>query len=341
MNILPFLLCAIIVTSNLHAISNEERLLLNAVKQSHGDYLLEDYLNMTPEQRKQKEQSQFETLNAAMTVALNSPNIGDRSSLLAELLLDQDVSEHAFSYIVAHRNAIGDKQASMILHWYISSITGNEGRSNAVIRNIIFNFQDPKLLLPEDSALLEDQILRNEHVNIIYLLYWPHLAPKTEQELIKIAKKANHKGNIHKWRRSWLALCILAKFNVNNYAEDALLIASKMLATKDRQLLIYIPLGLALTNQKKSIEFLAESLNSDLVSKKTPDAEPSEVVLAQEAACVLGFAVEQFPQTIPGEKFDANKKRKLLDWLEKNSTNIMLTDQKLDFFLKHTKLGVF
>lgn len=268
MNILPFLLCMVVVTANLHAMSNDERLLLNAVKQSHGNYLLEDYLNMTPEQREQKEKAQAETLSAAMTVALNSQNMGDRSSLLAELLLDQDVSAYAFSYIVAHRNAISNEQASMILHWYISSIAGNEGKSNAVIRNIVLNFQDPKLLLPEDSVLIEDQILRNEHVNITYLLYWSQLSPKAEQELIKIAKRASHKGNIHKWRRSWLALCVLAKFNVNNYAEDTLRVASKMLATKDRQLLIYIPLGLALTNQKKSIGFLIESLNSDLVSKK-------------------------------------------------------------------------
>ena len=116
MNILPFLLYMVVVAANLHAMSNDERLLLNAVRQSRGNYLLEDYLNMTPEQREQKEKAQVETLSAAMTVALNSQNMGDRASLLAELLSDQDVSAYAFAYIVAHRNAISNEQASMILH---------------------------------------------------------------------------------------------------------------------------------------------------------------------------------------------------------------------------------
>lgn len=62
------------------------------------------------------------------------------------------------------------------------------------------------------------------------------------------------------------------------------------------------------------------------------------MALAQEAAYVLGFSVEQFPQIIPEEEFDANKKKKIPDWVKENSTNIKLTNRKLDFFLKHTKL---
>ena len=87
-----------------------------------------------------------------------------------------------------------------VLHWYISQIAIDNRNSNALIRNIVVNFPDPKFILTEDKLLLEEEILKNENVNIIYLLYWPELSNHAEKELTKaeymrLVNTAKQKGN--------------------------------------------------------------------------------------------------------------------------------------------------
>ena len=148
------------ISDILYGMSEKDNMLFNMVKQSHADYLLEDYLKMTPQQRAGKEKQQIAALQKAVFTALTKTDLNSRSSLLAALLTDQDISENVFTFIINHQNRIKEKHIPFVLHWYISQIAIDNRNSNALIRNIVVNFPDPKFILTEDKLLLEEEILK-------------------------------------------------------------------------------------------------------------------------------------------------------------------------------------
>ena len=329
------------ISDILYGMSEKDNMLFNMVKQSHADYLLEDYLKMTPQQRAGKEKQQIAALQKAVFTALTKTDLNSNSSLLAALLTDQDISENVFTFIINHQNRIKEKHIPFVLHWYISQIAIDNRNSNALIRNIVVNFPDPKFILTEDKLLLEEEILKNENVNIIYLLYWPELSNHAEKELTKLADKAGDENNMNKWRRNWLAACILARFKGDRFNKKTLAIASQLLRNNKRCALIYLPLGLPLTGQKESIDMLLNLLDSSLVSQRTPDAEPQQIDLAHEAAVALYLTVRNFPQHSTSEDIRMTQIAIFQDWRNKNIGKIQLIPRDLLFFLKHTQLGLF
>ena len=105
--------------------------------------------------------------------------------------------------------------------------------------------------------------------------------------------------------------------------------------------MIYLPLGLALTGQKESIDMLLNLLDSSLVSQRTPDAEPQQIDLAHEAAVALYLTVRNFPQHSTSEDIRMTQIAIFQDWRNKNIGKIQLIPRDLLFFLKHTQLGLF
>lgn len=284
------------------------------------------------------------TINNIVASALSADNLDSRDSLLCHLLFSRELQYYAWNYIASNKERISEKHCKNILHWRIASLQLDEYKSirAKILKSTLIVFDRPEYYDSASLRTLQNIILNDDSVGIVYLSFFREITPSTKSILEKLSSESTRlKTRKSIWLNCWVAACILARLDSDKDMEKKLseLAVELLKQNKRSYVYIHVPQGLAFSEQKSSVSLLFELLKSNEVIKVADDTIPQVVSLSHQAALALSLIVVDFPEYTFYQTFTDKDKEKCIKWVETHKDSYEIIKRPISFYLKNGSLG--
>jgi len=326
------------------ALSPKEEKLMTLAQKACSGYFSVNNLKLSVKEIQQKAKKRKAVIEKVMNYALNADSLKSQEPLLRHMLMTKGVRFHIWNYIAINKKNIPKKNYKLIIRWVVESLDIAEFKPAVagIIKGLIITFDNPEYYDQHSLKILEKIVLTDVNVGSVYISFFKDFTPAMKKKLLKMTKRVNvSETRRSKWVNRWISACVLARAQLDNMENKLPKLATEVLKkNKKKYVLMYVPLGLAFSENKLSIQLLFEFLNSDYAIKIGKNTYPPVRSLSHEAACALSLIVKDFPKITPYQKYTNKEKKKCIEWTEKHKDSYKITKHPLSFYLKYTSLGL-
>lgn len=230
----------------------------------------------------------------------------------------------------------------MIIQYIIESAV-NASDENLICPDslLLLSFIDNADLLNDRSRELLKNLLLSKRNVPVFLCDFFDLGrnPEIAELLRNNIKGFNAYEPVLSSLGKWKSLCLLARKGDPEAVAQAKRIATSS-DSENAYAMLFIPYGLAYTEQPELIALLFDMLKSNKVWDNGEDCMPQQTKIAHKAAAALSLVVSGFPKYNAYLEFTDDDKKKCIEWVKAHKDDYKVIKHPSGFYLDNACLGL-